>query len=819
MRMISNQARFARRTWRRIGAGMALACAVALPLPAHAAHPRLITTEARFAELQARAQNSPWKEMRAAAIADATNLQYHSGEEVWPLWDILGAASLAYILDPPNRSAYIAAIQNALGFWPDILARMDPNDWVWTSPPGGAFFISVLALDVIHDALSPSDAAALEDTLRPVGEWWWSHGTAWELNLYGSRGIWAMYTEDRPRIDEAKKNYHDAVNAGITADGVFTGGSEYASWRLGVALAKAHFMDVLEFTGEDKYYTDPRVISFFEWLYGYAVTPFGRAWAFGDSAWSLSINEGHAASWRAGRFSQRAARLSAWANRGKTPHGRLLDYIFLEAPMPAPEVPTSRVFPDGGAWFRTTSDDPGALEGAIWNPKKDDIGHSHNEVNAVSIAAYGEHVLLNAGYNNYGGSSAGYPYWGWTADNALSGNTVVLGGENHQVKHGDGITEGFTGLELDYASGASGTALPNGQHQRNFVFVHPTGDADGYFVLLDEVKANAPGTSASVLLHANADSATVVTADTEVKWTIGPNTFSGHPVALSAFLATPPDATSIEDGGVGTFGDYQSFVSKYLKSDYRTGSDGRRRIATVLFPHDATHPKPSFARVGGSGWSGAKLTFARGAIDTVLEVAGDSLVDLEGGARVDGQGAIYRRSAAGTAFYFVPRGKRFEDGGTPRKGFESNNRVSVYMRGIEGLVTAAAAAEVTFYDASATGISIDGAPVASLGIGNGFVRVALPAGTHRIALTSSPNTGSGDAGASKDAGAPAPPGNGVGGGQNPGGPEQGSDAASDGCACRAAHGSRGRIALGALLAVLALTAFAARRRGAGARKQ
>ena len=70
-------------------------------------------------------------------------------------------------------------------------------------------------------------------------------------------------------------------------------------------------------------------------------------------------------------------------------------------------------------------------------------------------------------------------------------NTLTINGENHDSRLGGGITEGFTGNGLDFACGNSGPAFRSENHNRNLIFIHGTNNTNGYFLILDEVEADA----------------------------------------------------------------------------------------------------------------------------------------------------------------------------------------------------------------------------------------------------------------------------------------------------------------------------------------
>ena len=79
-------------------------------------------------------------------------------------------------------------------------------------------------------------------------------------------------------------------------------------------------------------------------------------------------------------------------------------------------------------------------------------------------------------------------------------NTLTINGENHHGFTGAGIVEGFTADGLDYAKGQDGDAIRFKNHSRNLILIQTTPDADGYFILFDEVDAD-PGDKVKNYLH------------------------------------------------------------------------------------------------------------------------------------------------------------------------------------------------------------------------------------------------------------------------------------------------------------------------------
>jgi len=255
-------------------------------ISAQVQHPFLLVSTSEYSALQARAASAPWSSMKADAIS-TINSQTYSGVNYSQMTTITSAGALAYILDPANRASYKTKLYNTMMQWDGITASLNGNDNGTVVAPRTAFFNSVIALDIIYNDLTPAERTNLETKLGAAGNWYWTHYTSWSLNLYGCRGIWALYKGDRLKIDSAKKDYHHDVHEYcLTPDGVWKSAPGYIPIRMtGDRHAKAHFIDILEHTGEDRsYYNNPQLAAFFEWFCGWENSPFKKFFSFGDTA-------------------------------------------------------------------------------------------------------------------------------------------------------------------------------------------------------------------------------------------------------------------------------------------------------------------------------------------------------------------------------------------------------------------------------------------------------------------------------------------------------------------------------------------------------
>lgn len=706
------------------------------PKPSPNSHPFLIVTESDYSLLRERAIKYPWDVMMADAIATTNSTFYDSSSasgiaaKSWQMGTIVSAGALAYILDQKNKSIYKNKIRDTLLQWNSLYALRN-LDWEFAVRAGVAFFQSVLAFDVIYNDLTTTERANIEAQLSLIGEWYMNTNTNWLENLFPCRGIWALWKNNRSQIEAIKSSYRSVFNEQLSQDGVFTEGCGY-SGDLGSLTTGTHFMDVLEHLGEDSYYADEKVRNFQEWYFGYSKGPFVQNCTFGDTFLTQGgSGGGSSAAYRAYKFSDKAGRYaSRWASFGPA-KGNLLNYVLLDQPLPSPERAMSRIFSDGGAWFHEKSTSIESLSGALWNIITDEhIWHTHKDVNAVHLFGYGEHLLRNSGYNGASSGALGYS-WSYINNTALSGNTVLINATDHQLKIGKGITEGFTAEYLDYGTGDSGEALSNGKHLRSLVFVHPQDKINGYFLLFDEISTSSSSNSIKVLLHPNSDLIPMVTNGNEYQWKVSPYRESQKDVYLTIFLGTQPQSTIVNNGVLASGSN--SFIGKYLESTYSTAIDGKKNIVTVLYPHDALHPKAQFTKIENAECSGANISSSGGFIDTALESHTKNKVSC-GGVSFRGLATLFRTIGNDLDFYFVRKGRSFDNGKSLYlQGFETDLDHSVYLKGVNGKIISPGA-DVVFYYPGIVGVKLNGIKVATKSYGNGFVKVGIPQGTHSLTL-------------------------------------------------------------------------------------
>ena len=692
-------------------------------------HPFLIVKKSQYAELQARASNWPWNVVKADAISKINSAYYNASADYdtrgYQMSKPLNAGCLAYILDPENRTSYKNKMLDLISYWDDLWEGRDDNGWnvVITQ----ALWETVMAFDIMYDDLTADERDFIEGKIVRTVDYFYTFSFS-AAYKWGACGIWAVFKGDRGLIDEAKSKWKTAFFERLTSDGVFADGGTYAGDSENDRPSKMMFYHVLEFTGEDTtYYSDHRLAGYYEWFFGASITPFKKHVIFSDCILQRFKTPYVAPVYFAKKISEKAAKYAAWNAQGVTPDTDLYCYLLAED-LPAPEKPKSGIWSDGCAAFWEDNSSSRSLMGVLWNLDNAPpaASHLHKEVNAIHIAGYGEQLIRNGG---------------WCIDDppnfyndADAASVMLIDNINHSFKYGDGITEGFTASKFDYASGSSGNALPNGHHQRNFILVHPQDGCNGYWVLFDEVLADSSSSQVNSYLHRNAYQATTISDKTEYRAKGAEDNYSGHTVYTTIFFGTPP--ASVSEGLSPNSVKYPHGDRKYLKANYNVNSEKKANVVTVIFPHDDTHAKAAMSRISGSGYSGAEVNLGDSVVDIAIESSDTSEV-IHNGVSFRGTAGLYRLNNDSIGFYFVRGGRSFNDGATPCQGFASDTNAGVYIKDREGKITSLGA-EVTFYYPGITDVLINGVSASVLDLGDDWIQINVPSGTHDIELVTIP---------------------------------------------------------------------------------
>lgn len=705
--------------------------------------------------------------------------------------EIMSATALAYLLEtnPTIRARYRDKIAAHMAFWdPKATGSLSAHyqwaspptsDWNYMTPTSTAFVQSVLALDIVYNDLSTGQRNQFQAWLAVPGAFYSERKINWVTAGLGARTAWALYNNDTVLAASAIDEYLDDTKKMIGSDGVFAEGTGYAivRWLNPDREHKATTGQLLvqrRLIASSEWYGDARLGDFMEWLNGYAFTPARTSWVIGDSE-PLKFASWMGNAYNARRYSAEAGRYEAWLKQGFVPKGRLSAYVFTDrTPASEARMAPSRLFPVSGAYFRqlrapgTVSDQD--LAGTLHNPTYQGAyhAHMHKEVNSLHLAGYGQHLLRGSGYAGWASSYAGFSF-DYINRRAVSGNVALIDYEiersggtlynpskvnDHRDteilregnrsffggdgKFGGGVSGLVTGV-VDIATGSTAgmrgstpmDALPNGNHQRHFFMVQPSGTSEGYFASFDRVVANAdyvplaPTLKANLAWHPNGNAVQTLANGAEYEWSI----LGDANVRLVLFLASAPSDRRLVDGGLAP-----NAVGKYLFASYPMNASRVAQPITVLYPYvvgNANTPRPGFARIAGTGYTGGRVTQAGGVVDTFYETLGPNEATPAIGIRVRGSAAMTRTVNGALRYYAASATRTLRVG---NQGFDSPSFITVMIdNGVGKVRVPGAGATVSFFDPAILGVEVDG--IRRLATpANGGVTVNLSGGEHAIRL-------------------------------------------------------------------------------------
>ncbi|MFP4288967.1 MAG: heparinase II/III family protein [Bacteroidales bacterium] len=711
-------------------------------------HPFLIVNESMYTDMREKANQSPWKEIKESADS-LFSLQYN---ETWEevddkallIRDIVSAGTLLWILEPDNQEVYLPKIIETLYEFNDVMeSRSDPpNDWKSNVPLACTAFNAIIALDILFDDIAVSDRDSLENLYYNFLEN--QRSTAWRESYYSSLGIYYLYKGDRENIDFHKQKYRKELEDHLTDDGIFNGGTGYSTSRFlkHAREQKYYFMDVLEFTGEDNYYNDSVFKQLHEWLFAHNFNTYGSIYVFGDAKMGTSIkrrlNES-AGTWRVNRFSKQAAQNAAWYVQDKFPVGRLLNFLSVDSITEPVRPNTSKIYHDGAAWFVHNPTNQQHVSGVLWN-NMSYSAHAHKETNSLHLAAFGEDLVVNSGYNNWGNGVLGFS-WNYIYNQAKSCNTVLIDNKNHSTKKGNGLKKGFiVDHTMAYATGEAGPALNNGTHHRTLQMLYPTDNTSAYWVLFDEVNAYNPVDDFQVLLHPRSSDVEEIEANKFYTWNVKRWTDEG--VDLSIFLATPPSNVQLVDGVQADKS--HSILTKVLKSTYPTGASGSNQALTLVFPSDSNHPLPVITQINQNEYYGAQVTHTNGTMDEVVESGNDLLTEITGGS-FRGGFFFQRMLDDSVSFVFGKELIEFHTGEAGyTKGISASQPVDIYLNEKSGRIHTSFNTSVVFTYPGIEGIKLNGEMLTTMEDGTNTVEVSVPSGMQNIEIIASGIPESGD---------------------------------------------------------------------------
>lgn len=628
-------------------------------------HPFLIVKKDMYPALRSKASEEPWKSMKADAI---TRSKAGSSNDAYKLQEFIGAAALSYILDEGNAQTHANRVKDAIVNQYSKVSMKESGSWGDVVKPMGSFFSAILALDIVYDALSEEDIRACENAIESQIFKIEREGS-WKTVRYGTHGTWDIYKGETPA---AKDKYYNATINQMTPDGVSPVTNHYAWERVGGGdsrVSKAGFMDVLEFTGIDnRYYNNERIQKFQRWLFGSSINCAKEMAIFGDMLPTQGIGN-YLLLRRVVNFDAEAAAYAAWFLDGTPAVGHMLTYILPKDKLPEPIVPSSKIYENGGAFFREAAGDPDGLQSVLYNIKSQDEWHTHNEVNGLSLSALGNRLLVNGG-------RLGEP----TRAASLN-NTLTINGDNHNSRLGDGVSSGFIADGFDFAVGSDGPALANDSHNRNLIMIHGDSNAKGYFIVFDEVEGKADDKIKNFLHPANETNVEVIVPLIEYAAKIDHYpTVSG--TSVSFYYLTPPSEINIEKSQSAVPDRYPGYPDhNRLEAVYNTNSEGNKNLATVIFPYSPTSTKANFTKLEGDGFNGCSVDQS-GVTDFLFEAkVGDEIVSNE--ITFNADLVVVRKSQSSIPFYFVRNGTKLS---VQNIGFESDNPVTIYCKNKSGTI-------------------------------------------------------------------------------------------------------------------------------------
>jgi autotransporter-associated beta strand protein len=742
-------------------------------------HPRLLVTTNMYLALRGRVSTTPF-----STLFSQVSGGWNRGL-ILHYWDsysqLLTAATLGYMLDTnivyATQARYASNVLYVIDYFHNNeLSTLDASQNSLTVYPATPVLNMILALDVMHDdivagrlaGITPAQLYKAENEVSEIVEWYRHMETSWTECKYGLTSTWDIYKGISQRdITNSVIGYTNIwLGVNMKPDGAYAQSPGYLSARTGMERNAKHWpMDVLQFTGNFPFYSDPVMKGLMTYLGCFTFTPFGANQIYGDTVSSLIqdttqdtilskmalYNNGDITSDDA-RHGQWLLNLTGGATLANAKTAAFMLYVTLPTNYSAitPEMPVSALMSDYGAalWGRTNSTN--ALMGTLMSYSDPggglgthDAGHNHYDADSIHIVGYGEHLLFNSGaaYNpTYPGVCPDGGAW----NRAWLQNNVVIGTQSNYVNiDGSGLTNGLVGGNIEFGRTGSGRAISNGTHYRSLVFMQPSaGTANGYFALLDEVNPTNSADPIKINLHPNTVSnLTTVTLNQEYYAPVnGVHNNPANGAGVSIFYGTAPTAVNMQVGWHGTVGytnfGYNAtagcFTNKYLEAVYSAGNDGWLRTTTVLFPQDATHVKATMARVSGTGYTGVSVAHGGGINDYVLQ-SDDSSLLANKGVQWQGNGLAFRNNNGVVSSYLLMRGRSFRDGTAINSGFAANADVSTEMDGSAGSVESPGT-PVTFFYTNSTGVLLDGTVASAIAVGGGGFQVQIPAGRHNVAM-------------------------------------------------------------------------------------
>ena len=713
-------------------------------------HPRLLVSTEEL---------SSWVNLYAQPPWNGIPYDYNHLNPTWerPIVTQALGALLGYVLASQGRidgkDGFRSAILRAIdGLYDNLFSGLNTQHNVFTGT-AGAVVACIMALDVIYTDpdLSNADRERARSRLADFAQWYRaSSHRGWRLARLGLLATWSIFENDEENLASDVSAYkRELLEVQAFPDGSYIMSPGYFSARVGGRLAKTAGFDIISRAGAESLYCDEQMQGLMEWASSFWLTPFGAPQLFGDTISNTPQVSDVVA--RMGNYGEDLGQVGKWfmtkSSEGgfrNYAYGSPLGYIYGTIPRAyaewEPKMPVSMLKRHYGASLWSRRDSREALMGtvhAFTDAGNRDTGHSHQDTGSIHIAGYGEHLVFNSSviyHPSYPGRAPNGDSWRM----AYMQNTVLIGDRRtHERMEGDGLIAGLTGGVVEFGKVDSGEALGNGKHLRSLYFMHATpGKTNGYFVLLDEVRPDNISDPIHIGLHPNSRNIDSVAQGREYRAPIDfvlQDTTDGSE-AVTLMYGTPPQEVRRvmgyhADGAEGR-------ELEYLDAIYSPNTESGLRAATVIFPEDREHSKPSIARINESDYTGAVID--HGVATSTVRVVDVFLatrtadVATRAGVSFQGVGVFYRQENGGVTGFVVTEGREFDDGAPAKTGFTSNRAISVQVDSDKGSIESPGAI-VTFYAPRLVRVQVDGMP-AGISTTPGEVVATIPAGRRNLSF-------------------------------------------------------------------------------------
>lgn len=720
-------------------------------------HPFLIVEEDMYPTLrQKTADNTqPFLYIKNAALT-RWNLPFNNGD--WStIATILNYNTIAYVLQdsPIDRQDYKNKILSILDTWPNQVPFLDNagahKDYV---DAASMQFNAIIALDVIYNELSPTELANAEANIALIANYYLNNPAPWLLSHYGVNLLYSIYINNAPEITKWKDLYDEQLfDIYMMEDGSWGQSTGYSNARItGTRISKSQIIDVMEFTGNGSYYSDPTMLKLFEWINTFSVTPFGGFTNFGDNGLTRFFLNNSTNLYYADRYGETIGGMAQWnlGDVGPPSFGlsNFFIYVLTNTTKPTKIMPKSLLREHTGAALWGKNDSRDALQGILYSIKRDDpaidnYGHSLQNANSIDLVAYGEHVLTNSGVRYTQANGTGFNYPGYAPDGgrwnrASLQNSVTIGSATEHIQdEGNGLIDGLIGGSIEFGTTDSGVALGNGSHHRTLALAHPiNGKSNGYFMLFDEVIPTSASDNVNINFQTNSLSGgtTQVVANEEYNTPVDAlKQANSDGTEKATILFTSNPTVNIVSSYKGDF-QLGSLNTDNLKATYATESDGIVRAATIIFPEDGTHSKPTLSKITNVNYNGAKITHTSDFEDFYLVSNENQSNTYDTNITFRAKTTFYRRDLGETIGYTSTEGVSFIDNTSINYGYTSTNPISIQMDNNSGFINAFENTNVTFYRDGITGVKIDNVLLPLISSSSNQIEVLISEGKHTVEL-------------------------------------------------------------------------------------